>query len=442
MNAVVIAVLLMIVLSLLRVHVVIALIMGALAGGVLGGLGFNGTVEVFTEGLGASANIALSYAVLGAFAVALSKTGLPQVLVDFSIKIIGKREEARSKTLPKVLIFLVIFFVSCMSQNLVPIHIAFIPILIPPILQVLNELTVDRRAVATIMTFGLKAPYMLLPFGFGAIFHGIVVDNIEANGMSASLTDMPYAMLLPTLGMMIGLIIAVFITYRKSRLYENKPLEAGAINEVKPSSYSTYSLLSASAAIVATVIVQVTSESMIIAGVAGLIVLVGSGSVHFKESDALLTEGMKMMAFIGFVMIAASGFAEVMRETGEIEQLVQASVSWMGDSKGLAAILMILIGLLITMGIGSSFATVPIIAALFVPMCAAMGFSPLATLSLIGTAGAIGDAGSPASDSTLGPTAGLNADGQHNHIWDTCVPTFIHFNIPLIIFGWIAAVTL
>lgn len=439
MNAVVLAVLLMIILSLLRVHVVVALVIGAVAGGLAGGLGFNGTIDVFTEGLGNSASIALSYAVLGAFAVALSKTGLPQLLVDFSIKIVGKKGESRSKTLPKALIFLIIFLISCMSQNLIPIHIAFIPILIPPILQVLNELTVDRRAVASIMTFGLQAPYMLLPFGFGAIFHGIVIDNIEANGMSVSLSDMPYAMLLPTLGMFLGLLVAVFITYRKPRHYEESSLAEKASTSV---SYSAYSLISAAVAILVTVVVQILADSMIIAGVAGLIILVFSGSVRFKESDALLTEGMKMMAFIGFVMIAAAGFAEVMRATGDVEQLVESSVAWMGDSKGLAAILMIMIGILITMGIGSSFATVPIIAALFVPLCAAMGFSPLATISLIGTAGAIGDAGSPASDSTLGPTAGLNADGQHNHIWDTCVPTFLHFNIPLIIFGWIAAIIL
>ena len=50
----------------------------------------------------------------------------------------------------------------------------------------------------------------------------------------------------------------------------------------------------------------------------------------------------------------------------------------------------------------------------------------------------LGDAGSPASDTTLGPTAGLNADGQHNHIWDTCVPTFLIYNIPIIISALIA----
>ena len=103
---------------------------------------------------------------------------------------------------------------------------------------------------------------------------------------------------------------------------------------------------------------------------------------------------------------------------------------------------MLLVGLLVTIGIGSSFSTLPIIASIYVPICIAMGFSPAATVALIGAAGALGDAGSPASDSTLGPTMGLNVDGQHNHIYDSVIPTFIHFNIPLLIFGWIAAMVL
>ncbi|SPZ45122.1 Na+/H+ antiporter family [Plesiomonas shigelloides] len=52
----------------------------------------------------------------------------------------------------------------------------------------------------------------------------------------------------------------------------------------------------------------------------------------------------------------------------------------------------------------------------------------------------LGDAGSPPL--TTGPTSGLNMDDQHDHIWDTVVPTFIHYNIPLLIFGWIAAMIL
>ena len=122
--------------------------------------------------------------------------------------------------------------------------------------------------------------------------------------------------------------------------------------------------------------------------------------------------------------------------------LVEGSVAAIGENKALAALLMLVVGLLITMGIGSSFSTIPIIAALYVPLALQLGFSPLAIVALVGTAGALGDAGSPASDSTLGPTAGLNVDGQHNHIWDTVVPTFLHYNLPLLAFGWLAAMVL
>ena len=77
-----------------------------------------------------------------------------------------------------------------------------------------------------------------------------------------------------------------------------------------------------------------------------------------------------------------------------------------------------------------------------VPLAMQFGFSPMATVALVGTAAALGDAGSPASDSTLGPTSGLNVDRQHDHIWDSVVPTFLHYNIPLIAFGWLAAMWL
>jgi predicted histidine transporter YuiF (NhaC family) len=199
---------------------------------------------------------------------------------------------------------------------------------------------------------------------------------------------------------------------------------------------------SALVAIAVAFVVQLWLGSMILGALAGFVLFNVSGVVKWKEADDLFTEGMKMLAMIGFIMIAANGFAEVMRETGEIATLVEGSVAVIGENKALAALLMLVVGLLITMGIGSSFSTIPIIAALYVPLALQLGFSPLAIVALVGTAGALGDAGSPASDSTLGPTAGLNVDGQHNHIWDTVVPTFLHYNLPLLAFGWLAAMVL
>jgi putative amino acid transporter len=438
MNAVIFAVAVMLVLSLLRVNVVFALLIGAISGGVVGGLSLTNTITAFTEGLGGGASIALSYALLGGFAVAISKTGIPELLVASILKLIKKDGDTEKTGLAKTLIILALLLMAVFSQNLIPIHIAFIPLLVPPIIRVMNLLKLDRRLIASVLTFGLTAPYMILPYGFGFIFHEIVAIQMEAAGLAIDMKDIPFAMLIPTTGLVIGLLIAIFISYRKPREYaQDITIEETALTIVNKK-LIFFTVLSLIAALVA----QIQTESMIMGALAGILTLYVTGALKWKEADILLTDGMRLMAFIGFVMITANGFASVIQATGDIESLVGSSSSLLEGNKALAAMLMLVIGLLITMGIGSSFATIPIIAAIFVPLAIEFEFSTLAIISLIGTAGALGDAGSPASDSTLGPTAGLNVDGQHNHIWDTCVPTFLHYNIPLLVFGWIAVMVL
>jgi putative amino acid transporter len=437
MNAVIIAVLIMLVLSLLRVNVVLSLVIGALAGGLTGGLGLDRTIEVFSGGLGGSAEVALSYALLGGFAIAISATGLPNMLVESMLGFIGNKEEQKAKKLSKVLIISFILIMSIFSQNLIPIHIAFIPILIPPLLYIMNELQIDRRLIASVLTFGLVTPYMLLPAGFGKIFHEILQSNMAASGMNVNASNIPAAMLIPAAGMLVGLLIAVFVSYRKPKDY----LQAEKIL-VEKGVYSKRKIGFSVLAIVAALAVQLAAESMIIGALAGIAVIYLSGAIKWREADQLLTDGMKMMAFIGFVMLAAYGFADVLKETGHVAQLVEWAANAIGNNKALGAFMMLVVGLFVTMGIGSSFSTIPVIATIFVPLAMQLGFSPMATIAIVGTAAALGDAGSPASDSTLGPTAGLNVDGQHNHIWDTVVPTFIHYNLPLILFGWIAAMVL
>jgi predicted histidine transporter YuiF (NhaC family) len=281
---------------------------------------------------------------------------------------------------------------------------------------------------------------MFLPVGFGGIFlNEILLANVTKAGVDVSGVSVTQAMAIPALGMLFGLLVAVLFSYRKKRVYDLARIEQVERADVQ---YNPLSLLMAGVAIAAAFAVQLWLDSMIIGALVGFVIFSVSGVVRWREADDLFTEGMKMMAMIGFIMIAAAGFAEVMKATGEVKTLVDASAAWIGHSKAVGALLMLLVGLLVTMGIGSSFSTVPIIAAIFVPLGMQLGFSPLAIVSIVGTAGALGDAGSPASDSTLGPTSGLNVDGQHNHIWDTVVPTFLHYNLPLLVFGWAAAMLL
>ena len=441
MNPIAVAVVVMLALSLMRINVVIALTISAIIGGLIGGMSLVDTISTFNNGLGGGASIALSYAMLGAFAVAISKSGITDLLANRIIKKVkGKKASSSEQLWVKVSLISIILLAAISSQNIVPIHIAFIPILIPPLLHVMATLKMDRRVIACVITFGLTATYMLLPIGFGGIFlQNILLKYLVDNGVTATASQLPLGMAIPVFGMFLGLLTAIFFTYRKPRVYKE-----AVILETEPESKSINMkhVFVAVVGIVVALSLQLYADSIILGSLAGFIVFTLGGVIKFGETQDVFTRGVHMMAMIGFIMIAASGFAEVMKATNGIDSLVSSVVGIIGDSKGLAALFMLIVGLLVTMGIGSSFSTIPIIATIYVPLALQFGFSPLAIIALIGTAGALGDAGSPASDSTLGPTSGLNADGQHDHIWDTVVPTFIHFNIPLIIFGWIAAMVL
>lgn len=448
MNAVVIAVAVMLVLALARVHVVLSLLLGALVGGLMGGLGLAQTMEVFQKGLAGGAQIALSYAMLGAFAVAIAHSGLPQTLANAVIRRLNP--QGQRDTIPsgvngvKWALLLGLLAMSIMSQNLIPIHIAFIPLIIPPLLLVFNRMQIDRRLLGCIMTFGLVTTYMYLPYGFGEIFlKQILVGNINKSGLDVSNVNVMEAMTIPALGMVAGLLLAVFVSYRKPRVYQTTTEDEQYTKKAAATPQtSTYRSVVALVAIVVSFAVQLWADSLLLGAMIGFAVFMALGVVRWGEADSVFNDGVKMMAMIGFIMIAAQGFAEVMKATGAIEPLVQATAGLFAGNKGMAAFAMLFVGLLVTMGIGSSFSTLPIITSIYVPLCISMGFSPLATVAIIGTAGALGDAGSPASDSTLGPTAGLNVDGQHDHMRDTVIPTFIHYNLPLLAAGWVAAMVL
>lgn len=446
MNAVVISVILMLILSLCRINVVFALIISAIFGGLISGMPLVETISVFKSGLGGGAPIALDYAMLGAFAVAISRSGVTDLL---AIKIInainGNNADSNNNNsviMVKAVVFSVLLLAAISSQNVVPVHIAFIPILVPALLGIINQFKLDRRAVACVLTFGLTATYMLLPYGFGQVFLiELLLKNLTNNGLEITASQIPFVMAIPVGGMFLGLLFALFVSYRKPRTYIcNEPSFNNDINE--PSTFKPQYIIAAVLAMIIALVVQRYSNSIVAGSMVGLVIFALGGVFKPSETQDIFVGGVKMMGTIGFIMIAAAGFAQVMKATGDIDLLVTGFSELIGDNKLLAAVLMLIIGLLITMGIGSSFSTIPIIAAIYVPLCLSFGFSILATAALVGTAAALGDAGSPASDSTLGPTSGLNADGQHDHIWDTVVPTFLHYNIPLIIFGTAAAMIL
>lgn len=399
----------------------------AIVAGLIAHMGITDIMNTFISGMGTNAETALSYILLGAFAAAMTHTGLATVLAKKITQLIKNNA---------FILYLILTVIAILSQNLIPVHIAFIPILIPPLLHVMNVLKIDRRAIACCLAFGLKAPYIVIPAGFGLIFQGLLADNMVQNGMNASINEIWKSTWILGLGMFVGLLVAIFISYRKPREYKDVTVKDIDNTDTKLTKEHYITLLAA----IATLGVQLWTKSLPLGALVGLGIIFGTGTIKHKKMDNLVDEGIGLMGYIAFVMLVAAGFALVLKQTGGIESLVNSTMAIMPSNKIAAALLMLITGLFITIGIGTSFGTIPILAVIFVPICAQLGFNLQETIVVFAAAAALGDAGSPASDTTLGPTAGLNADGQHNHIWDTCIPTFLHYNTAIIIFALIGVV--
>lgn len=425
LNPVVLSVIVMTVLCLLKLNVFLALILSALVAGFSAGMPVGDIMTGLIDGMGGNSETALSYILLGALAVAISSTGVASIVSKKIASVVDGKK--------KVLLLIIAFF-SCFSQNLIPVHIAFIPILIPPLLKLMNSLKLDRRAMACALTFGLKAPYISLPVGFGLIFQGIIATEMTKNGMEVAKMDVWKSTWFLGLFMFIGLLLAIFVTYNKDREYQDLPLkgmEEVEATEMEPKHWLT--LLAAALAFV----IQLIFGSLPLGAVTALAAMFIFRVIKWKDIDEYINGGVGLMGLIAFVMLVAAGYGNIIRETGAVDALVNSIIGMIGGSKAVGISLMLLVGLLITMGIGTSFGTIPVVAAIYIPLCIKLGLSVPGAVIVLAAAAALGDAGSPASDSTLGPTSGLNADGQHDHIMDTCVPTFIHYNILLLIGGFI-----
>lgn len=423
-NPVLISVVVLLVLCLLKVNVLLSLFFASLTAGLVGGLGISTTMSTLISGMGSNPETAFSYVLLGGLAATISYTGISDIL---AVKI------AKLVTNKAFLFIFVLAGISCLSQNLIPVHIAYIPILIPPLLVVMNKMKIDRRAVACALAFGLKAPYITIPAGFGLIYHGIIADNMTKNGMPLEKMDVwKYNWTIGAV-MFVGLLFAVLVLYRKHREYKN--VEGFAIDLDTVDTTLTVKHYMSIVAALSTLVIQLLTGSLPLGALAGLTIMFLSKAVKWSDMDKIMDSGVALMGFIGFVMLISDGFSTVLRETGGVDQLITSSLQFINGNQLLGALIMMTVGLFIVMGTGTSFGTVPVLAVLYVPLCANLGFSVGATTILLASAAAIGDAGSPVSDTTLGPTAGLNADGQHDHIWDTCVPTFIAYNIPIFIWA-------
>lgn len=421
-NPAVISIIILCILCLKKINVLLAIIISTLIAGLLSGMNIENLMNIFISGMGGNSETALSYILLGAFAATMSHSGFTNIVSEKITKLIAGK---------KFILLCVLCLIAMASQNIIPIHIAFIPIIIPPLLKTMNELKIDRRSVSSVLAFGLKMPYITIPVGFGLIFQNLIADNMIQNGVTVARDDIWKSTIILGVAMFVGLIVSLII-YNKPREYADTEL---TIKTLECTNCNKYTIWVVGLAAILTFLVQLITHSLPLGALVGLGVIFSLKIIPKDKMDHMMNEGIYLMGYVAFVMLVAAGYASVLKASGAIESLVSSTLNVLPENILLTSFAILILGLFITIGIGTSFGTIPILAVLFVPICSKMGFNVQQIVVLLAAAAALGDAGSPASDTTLGPTSGLNADGQHNHIFDTCIPTFLHYNIALIVFA-------
>ena len=291
-NAVVLSVLVMLILSVARVHVIISLFIASLVGGLVAGMGVSGTMVAFQDGLAGGAKIALSYALLGAFAMSVAHSGLPRLLANWIIKKLRNADDSNSARVARSAKWGIlggVLVMGVMSQNLIPIHIAFIPLLVPPLIGVMNELKMDRRLVACAITFGIVTTYMFVPIGFGRIFlHDILYKNIEEAGMAVEGVVNPMAaMAIPAASMAVGCAIALLVSYRKPREYEQRETSFSATDDKPVNMVKVWAAVVALIAcfVIQAVLTKMDSEAdpLLVGALVGLCMMLGMRVVPWQQ---------------------------------------------------------------------------------------------------------------------------------------------------------------
>ncbi len=120
-NPVLISVIILCLLCVFKVNVLFSLMISSIIAGLIAKMPMDKIMDLFISGMGQNSETALSYILLGTLAAAMTHTGLAKII---AIKI------SRFIKNNKYLLIGILVLISIMSQNLIPVHIAFIPILI------------------------------------------------------------------------------------------------------------------------------------------------------------------------------------------------------------------------------------------------------------------------------------------------------------------------
>lgn len=347
-----------IILIIKKIHPAYSLILGALVGGLVGGAGLSGTVDVMIEGAKGIMPAILRIVTSGVLAGVLIKTGAAAKIADQIIKTLGEKRALFALALSTMILTSVGVFVDVAVITVAPIALA-----------ISKKLGYAPMVILLAMIGGGKAGNIISP-------NPNTISAAENFGVE--LSSLMMANIIPAI---VGLIVTVILAKMLS-----KKVKGIKIEEVKQKNDNT-ELPSFFAAIIGPLvaiillalrpIAQIAIDPLIALPVGGVIGAIAMGKA--KNLNEYITFGLSKMMPVAILLIGTGTVAGIIKAS-----TLQVTTIGLLDAMNMPAFLLAPIsGILMSAATASTTAGATIASATFSPAIIASGVSPLAGAAMV-----------------------------------------------------------
>ena len=349
-----------IILIIKKVHPAYSLILGAVVGGIIGGAGLTGTVNVMIDGAKGIMPAILRIVTSGVLAGVLIKTGAAAKIADQIIKTLGEKRALFALSLSTMILTAVGVFVDVAVITVAPIALA-----------IAKKLGYSPVVILLAMIGGGKAGNIVSP-------NPNTISAAENFGVN--LSSLMAANIIPAI---IGLIVTVVLATVLSKKFKSTGVKTQELEDATADSDLPSFLASIVGPLVAIILLSlrpligVAVDPLIALPVGGIIGVIAMGK--FKHLNEYITFGLSKMMPVAILLIGTGTVAGIIKAS----TLQTTTISMLNALHMPSFLLAPISGILMSAATASTTSGATIASATFAPAIMSSGVSALAGAAMV-----------------------------------------------------------
>ena len=349
-----------IILIIKKVHPAYSLILGAVVGGLIGGAGLTGTVDVMIDGAKGIMPAILRIVTSGVLAGVLIKTGAAAKIADQIIKTLGEKRALFALSLSTMILTAVGVFVDVAVITVAPIALA-----------IAKKLGYSPVVILLAMIGGGKAGNIVSP-------NPNTISAAENFGVN--LSSLMAANIIPAI---IGLIVTVILATVLSKKFKSTGVKTQELEDATVDNDLPSFLASIVGPLVAIILLSlrpligVSVDPLIALPVGGIVGVIAMGK--FKYLNEYITFGLSKMMPVAILLIGTGTVAGIIKAS----TLQTTTISMLNALHMPSFLLAPISGILMSAATASTTSGATIASATFAPAIMSSGVSALAGAAMV-----------------------------------------------------------